>query len=341
MIQIEVNGKTLTAKEDDTILSAVRKAGLNIPTLCHMDGYPPSGACRICVVEVDGVNGLVPSCSAGVRDGMKIKTHSQRALEARKTIVELLLANHPDDCNYCVRNENCELQSLAAELGVRRRTYTGRREMLRIDASSPSIVRDPNKCILCGRCVRVCEEVQGVAAIDFTKRGSRAQIGTAFDQGLNLSCCINCGQCIVVCPTGALAENSHVKLVLDALSNPEKFCVVQHAPAISVTIAEELGCTAGSDYDGKMVAALRRIGFDRVFDTSFSADLTIMEEGSELIHRVKNNGVLPMITSCSPGWVKYLETFYPEFRPNVSTCKSPQQMLGAIIKSYFAEREGL
>ncbi len=341
MIQIEVNGKTLTAKEDDTILSAVRKAGLNIPTLCHMDGYPPSGACRICVVEVDGVNGLVPSCSAGVRDGMKIKTHSQRALEARKTIVELLLANHPDDCNYCVRNENCELQSLAAELGVRRRTYTGRREMLRIDASSPSIVRDPNKCILCGRCVRVCEEVQGVAAIDFTKRGSRAQIGTAFDQGLNLSCCINCGQCIVVCPTGALAENSHVKLVLDALSNPEKFCVVQHAPAISVTIAEELGCTAGSDYDGKMVAALRRIGFDRVFDTSFSADLTIMEEGSELIHRVKNNGVLPMITSCSPGWIKYLETFYPEFRPNVSTCKSPQQMLGAIIKSYFAEREGL
>jgi iron-only hydrogenase group A len=341
MIQIEVNGKTISAQNDDTILAAVRRAGLDIPTLCHMDGYPPSGACRICVVEVEGLNGLVPACSAGVREGMKIKTHSQRALEARRIVVELLLANHPDDCNYCVRNNCCELQTLAAQLGVRKRTYVGKREVHKIDASSPSIVRDPNKCILCGRCVRVCEEVQGVAAIDFTKRGSKSQIGTAFEQGLNLSCCINCGQCVVVCPTGALAEHSHIKLVLDALSNPDMFCVVQHAPAISVTIAEELGCAPGSDYDGKMVAALRRIGFDRVFDTSFSADLTIMEEGSELIHRVTNNGVLPMITSCSPGWIKYVETFYPEFRPNVSTCKSPQQMLGAIIKSYFAQRENL
>lgn len=340
-MQIEVNGKTITAQNDDTILSAVRRAGLDIPTLCHMDGYPPSGACRICVVEVEGAPGLVPACSAGIREGMKIKTHSQRALEARRTIVELLLANHPDDCNYCVRNNCCELQTLAAQLGVRKRTYVGKKTVHKIDASSPSIVRDPNKCILCGRCVRVCEEVQGVAAIDFTKRGSRAQIGTAFEQGLNTSCCINCGQCVVVCPTGALAENSHIKLVLDALSNPDMFCVVQHAPAISVTIAEELGCAPGSDYDGKMVAALRRIGFDRVFDTSFSADLTIMEEGSELVHRVKNNGVLPMITSCSPGWIKYVETFYPEFRPNISTCKSPQQMLGAIIKSYFAGREKL
>jgi iron-only hydrogenase group A len=337
MPRITINSTEMDVRENETILSAAKKAGIGIPTLCHMEGFPPSGACRICVVELAG-RGLVPSCSFPVADGMKILTHSPKALKARKTVVELLLANHPDSCNYCARNTACRLQSLSFELGVRQRVFVGRKEKFPLDSSSPSIIRDPAKCILCGRCVRVCEEVQGVAAIDFIRRGSRSMIGTAFEEGLNLSTCVNCGQCINVCPTGALTENSHIKAVLDALSNPEMFCVVQHAPAVSVTIAEEFGFPPGTDIDGVMVAALRRLGFKRVFDTSFTADLTIMEEGSELVDRIKNGGVLPMLTSCSPGWIKFIEQFYPELIPNVSTCKSPQQMMGAIVKSFFAER---
>ena len=230
---------------------------------------------------------------------------------------------------------------MAKEMGVRDRAFQGDRTHRPKDISSPSIIRDPEKCILCGKCVRVCEEVQGVSAIDFVQRGSKAYIGTAFNQGLNVSSCINCGQCILVCPTAALSEHKYIDEVLQALADPEKMVVVQHAPAVSVSIAEEFGFKAGTDFDGKMVAALRRLGFDRVFDTSFSADLTIMEEGSELVHRVQNGGALPMFTSCSPGWVKFVEQFYPEFMPNVSTCKSPQQMMGAIIKSYFAQKENI
>ncbi|MCE5268874.1 MAG: [FeFe] hydrogenase, group A [Planctomycetaceae bacterium] len=341
MITIEVNGRPIPAEKGEMLLTALRRAGIKVPTLCHIDGLNATGACRMCVVEVEGQRGLTPSCAFPVADGMKVHTHSPRAVTARKTIVELLLANHPDDCLYCNRNGNCRLQYLAEELGVRQRRFAGDRTRHHIDASSPSIVRDPGKCILCGKCVRVCEEVQRVAAIDFIGRGSKTKIGTAFDEGLNVSSCVNCGQCIAVCPTGALSEQSQVKEVLDALNDPNKIVVVQHAPAVSVTLGEEFGMAPGADVIGVMTAALRRLGFDRVFDTGFTADLTIMEEGSELVHRLTNGGRLPMLTSCSPGWIKFVETQYPDFIDNLSTCKSPQQMMGAITKTYFAEREGL
>jgi len=341
MVAIEANGQAIEAKKGDTILQALKRGGVHVPTICHLEGLLPSGTCRMCVVEVEGMNGLVPACSYPAADGMKIRTNTPRVLKTRKTIVELLLANHPDDCLYCKRNGNCDLAKLAREHGVRDRAYRGQTSHASQDISSPSIVRDPGKCILCGKCVRVCEEIQGVSAIDFINRGSRAYVGTAFDQGLNVSSCINCGQCILVCPTAALTERSYVDEVLRVLADPDKTVVVQHAPAVSVSIAEEFGFKPGTDLDGKMVAALRRLGFDKVFDTSFTADLTILEEGSELLQRVTTGGPLPMFTSCSPGWIKFVEQFYPEFLPNLSTCKSPQQMMGAVIKTFYAQREKL
>ncbi len=340
MIEMQVDGRAVEAKEGETILSALKREGIHVPTLCHMEGLLPSGACRMCIVEMEGTPNLVPACSYPVSAGMKIQTRSPRVLDARRTIVELLLSNHPDDCLYCARSGKCSLQELSQSMGIRQRLYRGKRNEREKDVSGP-IVRDPDKCILCGRCVRICEEIQGVGAIDFVGRGSRSYIGTAFDQGLNVSSCVNCGQCIVGCPTGALAERSQVDEVIAALADPQKLVVVQHAPAVSVSLAEEFGMEPGQDVDGKMVAALRRIGFRRVFDTSFTADLTIMEEASELAHRIQTGGALPMFTSCSPGWIKFVEQFYPEFTPNLSTCKSPQQMMGAIIKSYFAEREAV
>lgn len=339
MITIEVNDRSVRASKGEMLLETLKRAGIEVPTLCHIDGLFPSGACRMCVVEVEGQRGLVPSCAFPVTDGLKVLTHSPRVLRARKTIVELLLADHPDDCLYCNRNGRCELQKLAQELGVRERRYVGKRSESKIDVSSPSLVRDPAKCILCGRCVRVCEEIQGVAAIDFIGRGSSSRVGTAFDEGLNVSSCVYCGQCVMVCPTGALRERSYVDQVLAAIRDPEKLVVVQHAPAVSVSLAEEFGVKPGTDICGVMTAALRSIGFDRVFETSFSADLTIMEEASELAQRLTTGGKLPMMTSCSPGWIKFVEQFYPEFIGNLSTCKSPQQMLGAIIKSFYASRE--
>jgi iron-only hydrogenase group A len=341
MLTIEINGKKLEAQKGETILTVARRNGIEIPTLCHMEGLLPTGACRMCVVDVEGFGNLLTACSYPVADGMKVRTHSARAIETRKTIVQLLLANHPDDCLYCARSSSCDLQGLARDLGIGRREYHGFRAKKALDVSGPSLVRDPEKCILCGKCVRVCEDIQAVAAIDFVGRGSKTVIGTAFSRGLATSSCVNCGQCVVVCPTGALVERSYVPEVLAALRDPEKFVVVQHAPAVSVTLAEEFGVPPGTDCDGQMVAALRRAGFKRVFDTSFSADLTIMEEASELVHRIKTGGKLPMFTSCSPGWIKYMETFYPDMLPHLSTCKSPQQMMGAVIKSYFAEREGI
>jgi NADH-quinone oxidoreductase subunit G/NADP-reducing hydrogenase subunit HndD len=341
VIRIEVNGRDVDAQDGEMLLATLRRAAIAIPTLCHYDGLPPSGACRMCVVEVQGQRGLVPSCAYPVAAGMKVQTHSPRAVDARRTLVELLLASHPDDCLYCTRNTRCELQTLSQQLGVRRRRYFGGRAPARLDVASPSIVRDPAKCILCGKCVRVCDEIQSVGAIDFIGRGSRAHVGPAFDEGLNVSSCVNCGQCVAVCPTGALAEHSALDEVRAALADPGTFVVVQHAPSVSVTLAEEFGVKPGADVDGALTAALRRLGFKRVFDTSFSADLTIMEEASELVQRLTSGdeAALPLMTSCSPGWIKFVEQFYPDMIPHLSTCKSPQQMLGAIVKSFFAERE--
>ena len=338
---LEMNGRAVEAQSGDTLLSAARRAGVHIPTLCHYEGLPPSGACRMCVVEVEGQRGLVPSCAFPAATGLKVQTHSPRAVDARRTLVELLLANHPDDCLYCARNNECQLQDLAAQLGVRRRHYFGGRMPARMDVASPSIVRDPAKCILCGKCVRVCEEVQAVGAIDFIGRGSRTRIGPAFDEGLNVSSCINCGQCVAVCPVGALVETRAIDDVRAALADPSKIVIVQHAPSVSVSLAEEFGLKPGIDVDGPFVTALRRLGFAWVFDTAFSADLTIMEEASELAHRLTTGGRLPMMTSCSPGWVKFVEQFYPDLIPNLSTCKSPQQMLGAVVKTFLAERHGV
>ena len=341
MLTIEVNDRRIQAKSGETVLEACARAGIRIPTLCHLSHLSPTGSCRMCVVEVEGQKGLVPSCAFPVSDGMKLRTHSARAVQARQVIVELLMSNHPDDCLYCVRNSDCELRELAGELGVRGRRFFGSKLSYRMDTSSPSIVRDPAKCILCGKCVRVCEEVQGIGCIDFVGRGSKTVVGTAFDQGLNVSSCVNCGQCIMVCPTGALSEQSSIPRVLAALEDPEAVVVVQHAPAVSVTLGEEFGLRPGVDVNGAMTAALRRIGFDRVFETSFAADLTIMEEASELVRRIREGGALPMMTSCSPGWIKYVEEYHPELIPNLSTCKSPQSMLGALVKGWLARREGI
>lgn len=340
-MKIKVNGREIEVKEGLTILEALREHGISIPTLCYMENLTPSGACRICVVEVEGHPGLVPSCAFPVQEGMNIQTHSPRVRSARKTIVELLLANHPEDCLYCVRNLDCGLQSLAEEMGIRKRRYSGEKKEYKLDTSSPSIERDPSKCILCGKCVRVCEEVQHVSAIDFVNRGFRTHVEPSFNRGLNVAPCVFCGQCVLVCPTGALREKSHLKEVWEAVNDPKKHVIFQCAPAISVSIGEEFGYPAGTELTGKMVSAIRRMGVDRVFDTGTSADLTVIEEASELVDRIKNGGKLPLITSCSPGWVKFMEHFYPDMIENVSTCRSPMEMLGALAKTYYAEKEGL
>jgi iron-only hydrogenase group A len=336
---IIINGNTVKAEKGEKILDVLKRIGINIPTLCYLKNMMPTGACRMCLVENKVTGKLITACSYPVEDNMNIMTHSPRVLNARKTIVELLLSNHPDDCLYCPRNLNCELQGLADNLGVDKRKIRGKKNKFPLDYSSPSLLRDPDKCILCGRCVRVCEETIGVACIDFIHRGSETIIGATFNKGLNTSSCVNCGQCLMVCPTGAITEKSHIENVVEALNNPELKVVVQYAPAVTVSIAEEFGLEPGKDMNGSLNAALRKIGFNNVFDTSFTADLTIMEEVSELIHRIVNKGRLPMITSCCPAWVKYAEEFYPELMPNISSCKSPQQMMGAIIKSYFAQTE--
>jgi iron-only hydrogenase group A len=336
---ITVNSKIIEAEKGEKVLDVLLRNGIKIPTLCNLKDMMPTGACRMCLVENESNGKLFTSCSYPVEDNLKIKTHSPRVVNARKTIIELLLSNHPDDCLYCPRNMNCELQSLATEMGIDRKKIYGKKNKFNSDYSSQSIVRNPDKCILCGRCVRVCEDVIGVSCIDFINRGSLTTIGTTFNKGLNTSSCANCGQCLVVCPTAAITEKSSIESVQAALNNPELKVVVQYAPAISVSIAEEFGLPAGTDMNGVLNAALRKIGFDYVFDTSFTADLTIMEEVAELIDRIVNHKELPMITSCCPAWIKYAEEFYPDLLKNVSSCKSPQQMMGAIIKSYFAKFE--
>ncbi|MBR9977202.1 MAG: [FeFe] hydrogenase, group A [Bacteroidetes bacterium] len=340
-MNITLNGQTCWAKPGETVLNVARREGVNIPTLCHMSNFSPTGSCRICTVEVENGNSLVPSCAYPVYENMVVRTNSPRVRRARKTIIELLVANHPQDCLFCVRSGNCELQKLTQEYGVRTHRYQGERRRARIDIASPAIERDPEKCILCGRCVRICHESQQVGAIDFVHRGFKSSVAPALERSLNTVPCIDCGQCVVNCPVGALTEKSHQKQVWEAINNTDMLVVAQVAPAIRVALGEEFGTDDGAVVTGKTVSALRRIGFDRVFDTNFSADLTIIEEATELMHRLEKGGPTPMLTSCSPGWVKYLEHYYPDLLNNLSSCKSPHEMQGALLKTYYAKKIGV
>lgn len=341
LVTIYLDGREVKVPEGVSILEACNMEGIKIPTLCYFEGLTPWGGCRICMVEVEGQPNLVASCVTDVREGMKIKTSSKKVREARKTNLELLLSNHPLDCQLCDRNGSCELQDLSYQFGVREIRFPGEKKTYEVDRSSPSIKRDASRCILCGRCIRACQEIQAVFAIDFANRGFDSLVSPSLGLPLGESVCVNCGQCILACPTGALSEVSHVEMVWEALEDPEKFVILQTAPAIRVSIGEPFGLPPGTVTTGKMVAAFRRLGFDRVFDTNFAADLTIIEEGTEFINRLQKGGKLPLITSCSPGWIKFMEHFYPELMENVSTCKSPQQMFGAVAKTYYAQKLGI
>ncbi len=341
LVTIYLDGREVKVPEGVSILEACNMEGIKIPTLCYFEGLTPWGGCRICMVEVEGQPNLVASCVTDVREGMKIKTSSKKVREARKTNLELLLSNHPLDCQLCDRNGSCELQDLSYQFGVREIRFPGEKKTYEVDRSSPSIKRDANRCILCGRCIRACQEIQAVFAIDFANRGFDSLVSPSLGLPLGESVCVNCGQCILACPTGALSEVSHVEMVWEALEDSEKFVILQTAPAIRVSIGEPFGLPPGTVTTGKMVAAFRRLGFDRVFDTNFAADLTIIEEGTEFINRLQKGGKLPLITSCSPGWIKFMEHFYPELMENVSTCKSPQQMFGAVAKTYYAQKLGI
>ena len=341
-VTIKINGMEVTAPKGSTILEAARLAHIEIPTLCFLKEINEIGACRVCVVEVKGARSLVASCVYPINDGMEVWTNTPKVLDSRKKTVQLLLSNHDRKCLSCVRSGNCELQQLARELGVEDEGYyDGAKTPSCIDDSAAHMLRDNSKCVLCRRCVAVCEHTQGIGAIGANERGFRTNIGSAFEMGLGETSCVSCGQCIAVCPTGALTEKSCIDDVLAAINDPKKHVIVQTAPAVRAGLGEEFGYPIGTDVEGKMAAALRRIGFDKVFDTNFSADLTIMEEANEFVQRVKNNGVLPLITSCSPGWVKYCEHYFPDMTENLSSCKSPQQMFGAIAKSYYAEKMGI
>jgi iron-only hydrogenase group A len=341
MINLVVDGRPVAVKEGTGLLESCAAAGADVPTLCYLEGITPSASCGLCVVEIEGGKALSRACVTKATEGMKVKTASPRVMAARRTSLELLLANHPSECLSCARNGNCELQAMAERLGVRERRFPRTRKPMGLDVTTDGIVRDNDKCILCGRCISVCAEIQGVSAIQFAGRGIRTRVATFLDRGLSSSACVQCGQCSVVCPTGAITEKDETREVWHDIRNTGRTVVVQTAPAIRASLGEALGMAPGSLVTGKMVAALRRLGFNRVFDTQFTADLTIMEEGTELITRLTKGGKLPMITSCSPGWINYIEGFYPSLLPHLSTCKSPQQMFGAVAKSFYAERAGI
>lgn len=341
MVNVKINGMPLSVPAGSTILEAARAASIHIPTLCYLREINEIGACRICVVEVKGARTLVAACVYPVAEGMEIITDSPKVFESRKTTLELILSTHERKCLSCVRSDNCELQTLCHDFKVDNEDrYNGLNPQYDVDDSAVHMYRDNNKCILCRRCAAACAKWQGIGVIGPNNRGFDTHIGCAFEQNLDEVACVSCGQCIVVCPTGAIAEKDCTEPVWTALADPTKHVVVQTAPSIRATLGEAFGLPVGTNVEGKMVAALRRLGFDCVFDTDLAADMTIVEEAHEFVERVKNNGTLPMITSCSPGWVKFCEHYYPEFIPNLSTCKSPQQMFGATCKTWYAKKMG-
>lgn len=341
-VSLKINNMDVVAPKGSTILEAARLAHIEIPTLCFLKEINEIGACRICVVEVKGARSLVASCVYPVNEGMEVFTNTKRVIDSRRKTLQLILSNHDKKCLSCVRSKNCELQSLCKELGIDDENYyNGERTECTIDDSATHMYRDNTKCILCRRCIAACTNVQKIGVIGANERGFKTTIGSPFDMGLGDTSCVSCGQCIAVCPTGALSEKDNTEEVLSAIEDPDKFVFVQTAPAVRAALGEAFGYPIGTDVEGKMAAALRRIGFDKVFDTNFSADLTIMEEATEFLDRVQNGGTLPLITSCSPGWIKYCEHYFPDMTENLSSCKSPQQMFGAITKTYYAKKMGL
>lgn len=341
-VNIKINGMPVKAPVGSTILEAAKLAGIDIPTLCFLKDINEIGACRICVVEVKGAKSLVAACVYPVSEGMEITTNSPKVIASRKKTLELILSTHDRKCLSCIRSTNCELQKLCKDLDVDDETaYDGERIHYELDESAPHMIRDNNKCILCRRCVAACGNGQGIGVIGANERGFDTNISSPFYMGLGETSCVCCGQCIVVCPTGALYEKDFTDDVFKALNDPDKYVIVQTAPSVRAALGEEFGLPIGTNVEGKMVAALRRLGFKKVFDTDFAADLTIMEEATELIDRIQNGGTLPMITSCSPGWIKYCEHYYPDMLEHLSSCKSPQQMFGAIAKTYFAQKNNI
>ncbi|MEW5952868.1 MAG: NADH-dependent [FeFe] hydrogenase, group A6 [Bacillota bacterium] len=340
-VTLTIDGKQVEVAAGTSVLEAARLAGIKIPTLCFLKDLNEVGACRVCLVEVQGARALQASCVIPAANGMAVRTNTPAVRRARRLNLELIMSNHPRECLTCPRSTNCELQQLASELGISELRFAGDLPPYEPDHSSLSLARDPRKCILCRRCVSVCEKVQQVHAISPQERGFNTVVAPAFCEPLGDVACINCGQCVLVCPTAAIHEKDQTAEVWAALSDPGKHVVVQTAPAVRVSIGEIFGQEPGSVVTGQLVAALRRLGFDKVFDTDFTADLTIIEEGSELLQRIKEGGRLPLITSCSPGWIKFIEHFYPEMLAHLSTCKSPQQMFGALAKTYYAEKAGL
>ncbi len=341
MVNIKINDKSYSVPKGSTILEAARYAGIEIPTLCYLKDINEIGACRICMVEVKGARSLVTACVFPVNEGMEIYTNTEKVRHSRKMTLELILSTHDRKCLSCVRSGNCELQKLCKEFGVEDEgRFDGEIIKYAFDDSAAHMVRDNNKCIVCRRCIAACDQ-QGISVIGANARGFDTHVSSAFDKDLADVSCISCGQCIVNCPTGAIVEKDDTAKVFAAINDPEKFVIVQTAPSIRATLGEAFGMHIGTNVEGKMVAALRRLGFDKVFDTDFAADLTIMEEANELLDRVQNGGTLPMITSCSPGWIKYCEHYYPDQLGHLSSCKSPQQMFGAIMKTYYAEKMGI